>query len=117
MESTNETVTRLLPWTVSEGKPCVLRTDRAGGFLSRVADRVERELIEMGLGLLEHVPAILDNEKATPEELRFLGRRLAEALRDTLRVAERRGDRLPPADPGEDDEEVRERDTPGGQPT
>lgn len=36
---------RLLPWT-TDGKRCLLSTDNAGGYLSRLADEIAREVTE-----------------------------------------------------------------------
>ncbi|MCD9592736.1 hypothetical protein LUV28_33775 [Streptomyces sp. 8ZJF_21] len=47
-----------------------------------------------GTQLLAHAGALLDEDKAASGELRFLARRLVEALTDVLRVAESRGQRL-----------------------
>ncbi|WP_208973087.1 hypothetical protein [Streptomyces malaysiensis] len=47
-----------------------------------------------GTQLLAHAGALLDEDKTTSGELRFLARRLVEALTDALRVAESRGGRL-----------------------
>lgn len=63
----------------------------------------------MGAQLLAHACALLDDRKASAGELRFLAARLTEALRDVLRVAESRGERLPAYDDGDDTE-------PGGHP-
>ncbi|MGW3008959.1 hypothetical protein ACWC9R_08970 [Streptomyces sp. NPDC001219] len=47
--------------------------------------------LEMGAELLGHARAMLDDRRVSNHELRFLGERLTEALRDVLRVAESRG--------------------------
>lgn len=57
----------------------------------------------MGAQLLAHACALLDDRKASAGELRFLATRLTEALRDALRVAESRGERLPSYDDGDTD--------------
>jgi len=83
---------RLLPWTGQEGKPCYLITDEHGGPVSRLADATESVQLDMGTELLAHARELLPG---TPHgELRFLAERLTEALRDALRVAESRGQRL-----------------------
>ena len=83
---------RLLPWTGQEGKPCYLIADDHGGPVSRLADATESIQLGMGTELLAHARELLPD---TPRgELRFLAERLTEALRDTLRVAESRGQRL-----------------------
>ncbi|PTM95761.1 hypothetical protein [Streptomyces sp. VMFN-G11Ma] len=83
---------RLHPWSGEEGKPCYLISDDAGGPLSRLADATESIQLGMGAELLAHAGELLPC--APPGELRFLAERLAEALRDALRVAESRGRRL-----------------------
>ncbi|WP_432048694.1 hypothetical protein [Streptomyces asiaticus] len=85
---------RLLPWSSPEGKPCYLATDDSNSRLSRKADKVEALQLAMGAQLLAHARAMLDEDKASGGELRFLARRLVEALTDVLRVAESRGGRL-----------------------
>ncbi|WP_431047455.1 hypothetical protein ACQUSR_08920 [Streptomyces sp. P1-3] len=50
---------------------------RCTGYVSRLADDMEAVQLRMG------------------NELRFLGNRLRESLRDALRIAESRGGRLP----------------------
>jgi hypothetical protein len=83
---------RLLPWTGQEGKPCYLIADDHGGPVSRLADATESIQLGMGTELLAHARELLPD---TPRgELRFLAERLTEALRDALRVAESRGQRL-----------------------
>nr|WSY54018.1 hypothetical protein OG999_30470 [Streptomyces sp. NBC_00886] len=83
---------RLLPWTGPEDKPCYLVTDDHGGPVSRLADATESIQLGMGAELLAHARDMLPD---TPRgDLRFLAERLAEALRDALRVAESRGRRL-----------------------
>ncbi|MFC9682466.1 hypothetical protein [Streptomyces sp. NPDC056948] len=82
---------RLLPWSTLEGKSSYLITDACGGRLSRLADITEETQLTMGAQLLAHADDMLPN--ATETQLRFLAERLTEALRDTLRVAECRGQR------------------------
>ena len=93
---------RLLPWT-TDGMRCLLSTDDAGGYLSRLADEMESVELAMASEVLEHAGKVLDDQKASAGELRYAGVRLAECLRDALRVAESRGMRLPIPD-DEDDE-------------
>jgi hypothetical protein len=82
----------LLPWSGAEGKPCYLITDDHGGPVSRLADATESIQLGMGTEILAHARELLPD---TPRgELRFLAERLTEALRDVLRVAESRGQRL-----------------------
>jgi hypothetical protein len=96
-------ITRLLPWPGPEGKPCYLLTDDSGGgYLSRVADQIESVQLGMGAELVGHARALLGDPKAGAGELRFLSARLTEALRDTLRIAESRGARLPVPDTDEE---------------
>ncbi|MET9759481.1 hypothetical protein ABZ016_10545 [Streptomyces sp. NPDC006372] len=80
---------RLLPWSTPEGKSSYLITDDRGGRVSRSAEVAEATQLDMGTQLLAHADEML--EKATEWELRFLAERLTEALRNTLRVAECRG--------------------------
>ncbi|MGW0861128.1 hypothetical protein [Streptomyces sp. NPDC002611] len=82
---------RLLPWSTPEGKSSYLISDARGGRLSRLADITEEAQLTMGTQLLAHADDMLPN--ATEVQLRFLAERLTEALRDTLRVAECRGQR------------------------
>ncbi|MEU3074564.1 hypothetical protein [Streptomyces laurentii] len=86
---------RLLPWSDSNGKPCFLSTDTAGGPLSRLADRTESAQLDSGAALLEQAVEVLANAKAEPKELHILARDLTNALRDALRIAVSRGHRLP----------------------
>ncbi|MGW2326672.1 hypothetical protein ACWC5C_12985 [Streptomyces sp. NPDC001700] len=91
---------RLLPWSDPEGRPCYLSSDNDNSPLNRRADEIEALQLSMGTQLLGHARSLLDERKADAQELRFLSERLCEALRDVLRVAESRGERLP--DPDED---------------
>ncbi|WP_411137198.1 hypothetical protein [Streptomyces sp. C10] len=55
--------------------------------------------LAMGAALLGHARAVLDDRRVSNRELRFLAERLAEALRDVLRVAEgRRIGAVPPSE-------------------
>ncbi|WP_199552054.1 hypothetical protein [Streptomyces sp. N35] len=83
---------RLLPWNGPEGKPCYLIGDDTGP-VSRVADVTEAVQLAMGAELLTYTRGMLTNSVHDPE-LRYLAERLAEALGDTLRIAESRGTRL-----------------------
>ncbi|MFC9225822.1 hypothetical protein ACFT8W_34705 [Streptomyces hygroscopicus] len=89
---------RLLPWTTDGGKPCLLSTDDEGGYVSRLADQMEDVQLGMGTEVLKHALEVLSDPKAAPGELRYAGTRLAECLKDALRVAESRGMRLPVSD-------------------
>jgi hypothetical protein len=86
---------RLLPWTTPEGKPCLLVTTGTG-FLSRMADQIEEDQLDWADVILERSADILREGPVTETVLRFLIARLSEALRDAVRVAHSRGDRLPP---------------------
>jgi hypothetical protein len=86
---------RLLPWSGSEGQPCFLSTDDSGGHMSRLADNTEAVQLGLAAELLRHALEVLADDEAGSEELRLLATDLAEVLRDSLRVAESRGRRLP----------------------
>ncbi|MDT0546616.1 hypothetical protein [Streptomyces lonegramiae] len=86
--------TRLLPWSTPDGKPCYVVGDGTG-YVSRVADNVERVQLDMAAKLLGHADDMLADRKTTPVQLRFLATRLVESLRDAHRIAESRGARLP----------------------
>lgn len=89
---------RLLPWSSPDGKPCYLIGDGTG-YVSRVADNIESVQLGMAAELLDHAADMLDDRRVTPEQLRFVVARMAEALRDVHRIAQSRGARLPvPAD-------------------
>ncbi|MDH2388177.1 hypothetical protein QCN29_05105 [Streptomyces sp. HNM0663] len=79
---------RLLPWPGPSGQPCYLQSDNDSGYLSRLADRTEESQLDAGAELVDLATEMLD-------DLRTLADRLSHALRDTLRVAVSRGDRLP----------------------
>ncbi|CAM5671758.1 hypothetical protein [Streptomyces narbonensis] len=85
---------RLLPWSSPEGKPCYLIGDGTG-YLSRVADNIESVQLGMAAELLGHAADMVDDRQVTPEQLRFVVARMAEALRDVHRIARSRGARLP----------------------
>nr|WP_259371117.1 hypothetical protein [Streptomyces sp. SCUT-3] len=112
---------RLLPWSTPEGNPCYVLGD-GSGYVSRVADEVERAQLEEAAELLDRAAGLFDGRRIAPVRLRLLAVRMAEALRDVHRIAVSRGARLPPpayeAD-GEVDGEVdgegdREGDREGG---
>ncbi|MFJ4770424.1 hypothetical protein ACIP88_15080 [Streptomyces uncialis] len=50
--------------------------------------------LDMASTLLDHARELLNEPKASPRELRFVATRLMEALADTSRVAQSRGQRL-----------------------
>lgn len=89
---------RLMPWLDERGLACYLATDDENGFLSRVADQVEATQLGMASDLLDHVEDLLSGEEVTAEQLRYCVGRLQESLRETLRVADSRGERLPAPD-------------------
>ncbi|MFE9737159.1 hypothetical protein [Streptomyces sp. NPDC006477] len=98
---------RLLPWSGPDGKPCYLSTDNDSSHLSRLADSTEAIQLGLADNFVTHALGVLDNEETDPDELRALAADLVGALRDTLRVATSRGQRLAPSQPsaqgGEDD--------------
>lgn len=81
------TQVRLLPWTTTDDRPCLLITDGAGGPVSDLADGIEEMQLDIGEELLRHARAMHADPKVPDREFRFLSRRLAEALSDALRVA------------------------------
>lgn len=83
---------RRLPWTGTGGKPCYVVGDGTG-YVSRKADEVESIQLDMADELLGHAADLLGGE-ATGPQIRFLADRLAESLRQIVRVAESRGARL-----------------------
>ncbi len=91
--------TRLLPWTSPEGKPCYLVGDGTG-LVSRLADRMEAEQLDMAADLLDEAQCVLAELKWTPGELHLLAVQLTESLGAVHRVAESRGARLPAPDEG-----------------
>lgn len=86
---------RRLPWPGDGGKPSFLSTNDGNGFVSRMADRVEAQQLDMGENLLAHVQETLRQGSLPEAEWRDVVTALSVALRDALRVAESRGDRLP----------------------
>lgn len=86
---------RLLPWTTPDGRPCYLSAEDPGSRLNRMADELETELLGSAEFVLREARPLLCEVKVGAGELRFVGVRLAEALRDVLRIAESRGARLP----------------------
>ncbi|MFD5267492.1 hypothetical protein [Streptomyces sp. NPDC058335] len=90
---------RLLPWSGPEGKPCYLSTDDKGGYMSRLADNIEKNQLDMAAILLEHAANTLDDEGTDSEDLRRLTRELTGTLRDVLRVATSRGHLLGMSEP------------------
>ncbi|GGZ42643.1 MULTISPECIES: hypothetical protein [Streptomyces rochei group] len=90
---------RLLPWSGAEGKPCYLSTDDRGGYMSRLADNIEAVQLGTAAELLDQASETLDDENASPEDLRRLAQVLTGALRDVLRVATSRGHLLAVSEP------------------
>ncbi|MFD7649202.1 hypothetical protein ACFV5M_16330 [Streptomyces albidoflavus] len=93
---------RLLPWKGEDGKSCYL-SGEPNGYLTRVADSIEKVQLGMAQDLLAHADDLLSSPKALAGELHYLAARLTESLDQVLRVAESRGARLP--DPDEEEEE------------
>lgn len=103
---------RLLPWSDPMGRPCYLSTTDGRGYVSRLADRVEAEQLDTGAEFIEYAGELLDGGKVTHDDLMYLAGGLTEALRNTLRIAKSRGERLTAAedegdtDKGDDDGDV-----------
>lgn len=95
-EEPTRTVCRLLPWSTPEGKTAYLVTDDPGGMLSLLADGVEETQIETARHVLTLARQMLENHdiRMTGDEYAFVTRRLAECVRDLLRIADSRGARL-----------------------
>ncbi|MDX3381185.1 hypothetical protein PV682_06930 [Streptomyces niveiscabiei] len=87
---------RLLPWVSDKGMPCYLSTDNPESRMSRLADRVEAELLDSARDVLGHAKDLLRDSAPKYRELAFAGKQLAAALEDALRVAKSRGGRLNP---------------------
>jgi hypothetical protein len=109
---------RLLPWSTPDGRPCYLLGGGAGR-VSRVADAIENTQLDMAADLLGHAADLLADHRATAPQVRYLAGRLTESLRDTHRIAESRGARLPvPArDADTDDAADRPRSVSGRGPS
>ncbi|WP_406739951.1 hypothetical protein [Streptomyces atratus] len=87
--------THRLPWKGADGRTCLLITDRdAPGCVSRVADQIEAVQLGMGAELIGHAEELLADPRADAAQVRYLAARLTEALRDAVRVAVSRGERL-----------------------
>ncbi|MFD1658569.1 hypothetical protein ACFSL4_10185 [Streptomyces caeni] len=86
---------RLLPWTTPEGALCYLSTDDPESLLSRLADRLEADLLDSARFILAEARPLLADEATGRRELRFTGVQPAAALADALRIAASRGERLP----------------------
>ncbi|WBB58315.1 hypothetical protein O7599_22050 [Streptomyces sp. WMMC500] len=101
MRDRTASVMRLLPWNSPEGKPCYL-LGGGSGYVSRVADDIERVQLKMAVELLGHAGGMPDDDATTLPEFRYLVARMAESLTDVHRVAESRGARIPA--PHDDDQ-------------
>jgi hypothetical protein len=98
---------RLLPWTGEDGKPCYLHTGEGGSsFMSHLADAMEATQVELAGQLIGHVDTLMAAGASSETELRHLVSYLRASLRDVIRVAESRGDRLPRQDHSKDDDEL-----------
>ncbi|MGH3311641.1 MAG: hypothetical protein ACRDP3_13820 [Streptomyces sp.] len=86
---------RLLPWSSPEGKPCFLSSD-GQGVLAGLADDVEDAQMSSGMDVLTGARTVLRDARAGEHAVRFALTRTTEALRDALRVAHSRGERLAP---------------------
>jgi hypothetical protein len=94
---------RLLPWPNPEGKAAHLVTDGTASPLSLLADKVEAQQIETAEVIRDlALSMIVDLVDPSPEEIRFLVRRLCESVTDLLKIAQSRGDRIPPYDEPDD---------------
>ncbi|MFC0600316.1 hypothetical protein [Streptomyces palmae] len=86
---------RLLPWPGPGGQPAYLLSDGgADSHLWRLADKVEAVQLRTGDELVGYARAMVDDRKVGARELRFVVRRLTEALIDTRRIADSRAMRL-----------------------
>ncbi|MFJ2058041.1 hypothetical protein ACIOMM_19105 [Streptomyces sp. NPDC087908] len=85
---------RLLPWSGPDGKPCYLSTDDANSHLSRLADSTEAIQLGLAADIVEHALEVLNDDRTALDELLRLTVDLTGALKDVLRVATIRGNRL-----------------------
>lgn len=93
---------RLLPWTRSDGAPCYLSTDDPHSRLSQLADVVEEELLTAAETVVTEAEMLFAAAGAEARKPCRTAAVLHAALRDVLRIAASRGDRLPePCDHGE----------------
>jgi hypothetical protein len=86
---------RLLPWTTLDGAPCYLSTDDVDSRLSALADDMEDDLLAGAERVLADISPRLTAPGADPQERRRAAACLIVGLRDALRIAHSRGDRLP----------------------
>ncbi|BBC33810.1 hypothetical protein SGFS_051040 [Streptomyces graminofaciens] len=84
---------RLLPWTGTHGRACLLLTD-GDGTVSRFADRVEDVQLGLGERLLSRLRDALPVGHVNVGEFDALATQLADALGDALLIARSRGARL-----------------------
>lgn len=84
---------RRLPFNGPEGKPAYIPSNNPDGPLSRFADTIEAQQLEVAATVLGLVRPML-GVTLTIDEAMFMLRRTAECLRDVLGVAESRGQRL-----------------------
>jgi hypothetical protein len=86
---------RLLPWPGEGGGPAYLKSDAGpGSALSRLADDMEAVQLGMAQELVGYAGRALANPRAPERELRHTIRCLIGSLKEVLRVAESRGERL-----------------------
>ncbi|MGV9881833.1 hypothetical protein [Streptomyces sp. NPDC003006] len=85
---------RLLPWASPEGRPCYLDTDDPRSLLSLLADEVEEAQLSSGCEVLMGSEAVLADAMAGERAIRFALTRTTESLREALRIAHSRGDRV-----------------------
>ncbi|MFK0296835.1 hypothetical protein ACIQU6_41080 [Streptomyces sp. NPDC090442] len=85
---------RLLPWSSPEGKPCYLLGGGGGGYVSRLADRVEEEQMDSAAEFIEEAGGVLAGRVWTPGEIHLLAVELKAHLVTVHRVSESRGARL-----------------------
>ncbi|WP_240135993.1 hypothetical protein [Streptomyces sp. MUM 178J] len=94
MRNEQGTPLRLLPWASATGGPCYLSAEDSASRMSRLADKVEADLLASAAFVLSEARPLLAEPATEARELRFAGVRLAEALGDALRIASSRGMRL-----------------------
>ena len=84
---------RLLPWS-GDGKAHLLSPNGGRSFVGELADEVEADQLDMAQDLVDHVQALLDDPSAPKTDWHEVVTGLNEALRDAVRAARSRGDRL-----------------------
>ncbi|GAA3189664.1 MULTISPECIES: hypothetical protein [Streptomyces] len=85
---------RLLPWADEDGQPCYLSADEGVGFMWQLADNTEALQLSMAADVIHHAHEVLDAKRVSQEELRYLAGCLMDALANTFRIADSRGQRL-----------------------